>query len=144
MKRKKPNVRTLRLICGQAKPGASLSFLKNMMQFCREFNNDEKVKNRTGELVNVEIIVYEDKSYKYNVGNSPSIYLLKNRRSDYKELKLKEDRKKAREKERKEISSAELEKIAWEMMPNLNTDDIEKAKKIVAGTVKSFGNFKIN
>jgi ribosomal protein L11 len=112
MKRKKPNVRTLRLICGQAKPGASLSFLKNMMQFCREFNNDEKVKNRTGELVNVEIIVYEDKSYKYNVGNSPSIYLLKNRRSDYKELKLKEDRKKAREKERKEISSAELEKIA--------------------------------
>ncbi|CAG8635685.1 6560_t:CDS:2, partial [Scutellospora calospora] len=41
-------------------------------------------------------------------------------------------------KERTEISEAELEKIAREIMPSLNTDDIEKAKKIVAGTVRSF------
>ncbi|MEG7978559.1 MAG: hypothetical protein NY202_01195 [Mollicutes bacterium UO1] len=142
MKRKKPAVRTLQLICGQAKPGASLAFLKNMVLFCREFN--EKTKEQTGKLVSVEIIMDDEKNYQYNIGGSPSIYLLKDRRSDYKELKTKEDRKKSREKERKEISSAELEKIAREIMPSLNTDEIEKAKKIVAGTVRSFGNFKIN
>ncbi|CAG8547007.1 39215_t:CDS:10 [Gigaspora margarita] len=129
----------IQLVCGQAKPGASLAFLKNMALFCREFN--EKTKERNGELVNVEIIVYEDKSYKYNIGTSPSVYLLKGRRSDYKSLK-KEEKKNAREKEKKEISEAELEKIAREKMPDLNTDDLEKAKKIVAGTLRSYGNFK--
>nr|CAG8476492.1 5881_t:CDS:2 [Entrophospora candida] len=103
----------IQLICGQAKPGANLAFLKNMALFCKEFNNNEKVKKRMGELVNVEIIVYEDKSYEYNIGVSPK------------------------------ISEAELEKIAQKMMPSLNTDDIEKAKKIVKGTMRSFGNFKI-
>jgi len=136
------------LICGQAKPGASLSFLKNMAQFCKEFNNNEEVKKRNGEIVDVEIIVYEDGSIKYNIGTPPSVYLLKNRRSDYKQLKSKgsggkEDRKKALESERKEISEAELEKIAREKMPSLNTDDLEKAKKIVRGTLRSYGNVKI-
>jgi large subunit ribosomal protein L11 len=130
----------IQLVCGQARPGAKLAFLKNMALFCRKFNDENK--NRNGELVNVELTVYKDESYSYNIGASPVVYLLKNRRSDYKELKTKEERKKAREKERKEISEAELEKIAREMMPSLNTDDIEKAKKIVAGTVRSFGGVK--
>ena len=133
----------IQLICGQAKPGANLAFLKNMALFCKEFNNNEKVKNRMGELVNVEVIVYEDKSYAYNIGSSPCVYFLKSRRSDYKQLKTKEERRKARENERREISEAELEKIAQKMMPSFNTDDIEKAKKIVRGTVRSFGDFKI-
>jgi len=132
----------IQLVCGQAKPGPNLSFLKNMVQFCKEFN--EKTKGQIGKLVSVEITVYDEKNYKYTIGTSPSTYLLKDRRNDFKELKNKEERKKVREKERTEISSAELEKIAQEMMPSLNTDDLEKAKKIVAGTVRSFGNFKIN
>ena len=56
----------------------------------------------------------------------------------------KEERKKLQESERKEITEAELEKIAREVMPSLSTDDIEKAKKIVAGTLRSFGGFKVN
>src|SRR6185369_3903363 len=94
----------IQLVCGQAKPGASLTFLGNMALFCREFN--EKTKNRNGEIVRVEIVMYDDKSYKYNFSNPPSTYLLKNRRGDYKGLK-KDDRKKVREEERTEISSAE-------------------------------------
>ncbi|CAG8604929.1 7524_t:CDS:2, partial [Scutellospora calospora] len=43
-----------------AKPGASLSFLKNMALFCKEFNNDEKAKAKSGELVNVEITLYDN------------------------------------------------------------------------------------
>jgi large subunit ribosomal protein L11 len=131
----------VQLICGQARPGASLAFLKNMALFCKEFN--EKTKNRVGEFVSVEITVYKDKSYEYNIGTSPSTYLLKGRRSDYKQLKTKDERKEARGKEKTKISSEELEKIAREKMSSLNTDDLEKAKKIVMGTIRSYGNFEI-
>ena len=141
MKKKVIRRSRIQLICGQATPGASLAFLKSMALFCKEFN--EKTKNRSGEIVSVEINVYEDKSFDYNIGTSPSVYLLKNRRSDYRELKNKDERKKAREKERKEIPSAELEKIAREIMPSLNTEDPEKAKKILLGTIRSFNGVKV-
>ena len=115
----------IQLVCGQAKPGASLAFLKNMALFCREFN--EKTKERNGELVNVEIVVYPDKSHKYFIGTSPSSYLIKKAIG-----------------EKKEISQADLERVAKEIMPSLNTEDIEQAKKIVTGTVKSFNGVKVS
>ena len=115
----------IQLVCGQAKPGASLAFLKNMALFCREFN--EKTKERNGELVNVEIVVYPDKSHKYFIGTSPSSYLIKKAIG-----------------EKKEISQADLERVAKEIMPSLNTNDIEQAKKIVTGTVKSFNGVKVS
>jgi len=110
----------IQLVCGQAKPGASLAFLKNMALFCREFN--EKTKDMIGNPVNVEIEVYADNSYKYTIGRTPTSYLLKKTIGD-----------------KKEISSADLEKIAKEVMPSLNTENIEKARKIVAGTARSAG-----
>jgi len=115
----------IQLVCGQAKPGASLAFLKNMALFCREFN--EKTKERNGELVNVEIIVYQDKSHNYVIGTSPSSHLIKKAIG-----------------EKKEITQKELEKIAKEIMPSLNTEDLERAKKVVSGTVRSFNGVKIN
>lgn len=115
----------IQLVCGQAKPGASLAFLKNMVLFCREFN--EKTKERNGELVNVEITVYPDKSHKYVIGTPPSSYLIKKALG-----------------EKKEITQTELEQVAKEIMPSLNTEDIEQAKKIVAGTLRSFNGVKIN
>lgn len=88
--------------------------------------------------------MYGDGKYDYNIGDPPSVYLLKNRRSDYKELGAKDERrKKAREKERKEITVAELEELAREIIPRLNTDDLEKAKKILLGTIRSFNEFKV-
>jgi len=46
--------------------------------------------------------------------------------------------------EKKTISQEEIEKIAQEKLPYLNTDDLEKAKKIVAGTARSFNGVKTN
>src|SRR5437763_13892645 len=102
----------IQLVCGQAKPGASLAFLKNMALFCREFN--EKTKNDNGKIVNVEIEVYADNSYGYFIGNTPSSYLLKKTIGD-----------------KKEISFAELEKIAQEIILFLNTDKLKSAIKTV-------------
>jgi large subunit ribosomal protein L11 len=70
----------VQLICGQAKPGANLTFLKNMALFCKEFN--EKTKNRVGEVVSVEITVYKNGSYEYSIGSPSSVYFLKKRGSD--------------------------------------------------------------
>ncbi|CAG8651997.1 3971_t:CDS:2, partial [Ambispora gerdemannii] len=112
----------IQLVYGQAKPGASLAFLKNMALFCREFN--EKTKNKNGELVNVEITVYADKSYDYTISTPPSSYLIKKTVG-----------------EKKEITQAELEKIAQQIMPSLNTDNLEQAKKIVIGTARSAADF---
>ncbi|CAG8448047.1 796_t:CDS:10 [Racocetra fulgida] len=133
--------RKVQLICGKARPGADLAFLKNMALFCKEFN--DKTKDKDGQIVSVEISVYDDKSHSYNISTPPGVYLLKNRRNDYKTIREKEKRKEAREKERKEISEAELEEIARKIMPSLNTDDIEKAKKIVRGTVRRNSDGKI-
>ena len=72
----------VRLICGQARPSANLAFLGNAALFCKEFNDNEKVKSRVGEIVNVDLTVYEDKSYEYIVGSSPSAYLFKKRGSN--------------------------------------------------------------
>src|SRR5436305_3670798 len=134
-------INKIQLSSMESKPINNLYFLKNMDLFCREFN--EKTRSRNGELVNVEIVVYTDKSYEYSVGASLGVYLLKDRHSDYKKLK-KDEKIKAREKERKEFSEELLTKVAQEIMPSLNTDDLEKAKKIVAGTVRSFGGAKIS
>lgn len=110
----------IQLVCGQAKPGASLAFLKNMALFCREFN--EKTKDKNGVPVNVEITVYVDNTYEYVIGTPPTSYLLKKVVGD-----------------KKEIATNELEKIVQEVMPSLNTENIEQAKKIVTGTARSAG-----
>ena len=124
MSKEKTGTRNIQLICGQARPGANLAFLKAMPIFCKEFN--EKTKDKNGEPVNVKIITYKDGSYEYKIGTPPSSHLIKKILG-----------------ERKEINQVELEKIAQEIMINLNTENIERAKKIVAGTVRSFGRIKV-
>lgn len=111
------------LICGEAKPGANLTFLgKSMAQFCIKFNK-ETLENK-GEIVKVRIVIYSNRNYEYYIKKTPSINLIK---------------KKAGEK--KELNNEDLEEIAKIMMSELNVfnKDIEKAKKIIAGTARSAG-----
>jgi large subunit ribosomal protein L11 len=112
----------IQLVCGKAKPGANLAFLKKMAIFCREFN--EKTKSRESQLVNVEITVFENGNYKWNELNTPSSYLIK-------EILAKKDEK--------TLNDEDLEEIVKKISSNLNTKEMEKAKKIVRGTARSFG-----
>ncbi|KLL02408.1 MAG: 50S ribosomal protein L11 [Mycoplasmataceae bacterium RC_NB112A] len=124
------------LVC-PAKPGSSLSFLgKNMVKFARDFN--EKNKDKVGEYMKVEIKIFQDGSYEFKTKNTPLTYLLLNRPNNYGQLS-KEERKKIREKDRKEITQAEIQKLAQQMLPFLNTTDLNKAQKIVIGTVNTLG-----
>jgi len=117
----------IQLVCGQAKPGANLSFLKNMVFFCKEFN--EKTKNKIGIPINVEIIIHKDDSYKYKLLNIPTSYLIK---KNIEEIKKNEDNS-------NELDKI-IEKITKEAINWLNTKDINKGKKIILGTLKSFIN----
>jgi large subunit ribosomal protein L11 len=74
----------------------------------------------------VRITVSEDKSYQFTIQGQITSDLIKKSSS-----------------EKKVISEEEIEKIAREKLPYLNTDDLEKAKKIVAGTLRSFNGVKI-
>ncbi|MCE8162642.1 MAG: hypothetical protein I3273_02300 [Candidatus Moeniiplasma glomeromycotorum] len=124
-----------------AKPGASLAFLgKNMAKFTREFN--EKFKDKNDKYVKVEVKIFRNGNYEFKIKNSPLVHKLLNRPDNYEQLS-KEEKKKIREKERKEISSKEFQALVKEMLPFLNTTNFEKAQKIVAGVARSVG-VKVN
>jgi large subunit ribosomal protein L11 len=124
-----------------AKPGASLAFLgKNMAKFAREFN--EKVKDKSAKYVKVEVKIFRNGNYEFKIKNPPLIHKLLNRPDNYEQLS-KEEKKKIREKERKEISSEEFRILVQEILPFLNTTDLGKAQKIVAGVAQSVG-VKVN
>ena len=113
---------TVQLPCGQAKPGQKLASLGKIMgNFCRDFN--EKTKSKTsGQIVNVKIKVFPDGTYWFRVKTSPTIQLIKNKINAQNIL-----------------SSQDLKEIAKIKLPDLNTEELTKAQKIIAGTARSAG-----
>ncbi|CAG8736828.1 7311_t:CDS:2, partial [Racocetra persica] len=89
-----------------------------MALFCREFN-EKTQKLESGKIVSVEITVLKN-SYQFRLKGRVSSDLIKETIG-----------------EKKEITPSELEKIAQEKLIYLNTDDLEQAKKIIAGTAQS-------
>ena len=127
MKEKKWRVYSLQLPPGQARPGQKTAFLdKNAMKFCQAFNQQTK-ELESWKILNVKIMINDKKDYQFTIQGQITSELIKKASG-----------------EKKVISKEEIEKIAREKLPHLNTDDLEKAKKIVAGTVRSFNGFKIN
>lgn len=118
---------TLQLPCCQAKPGAALSSWGiNMPMFCKEFN--ARTSSQTaGEIVNVKIRVFDDKSFNFEIKGTPTSVL------------LKDILKNKKENNEKTISSLDLNKISQIKFKDLNTEDLEKAKKTILGSIKSAG-----
>ena len=101
-----------------------------IMEFCNQYN--EKTKTMHGVIPAV-ITVYEDRSFEFVLKKPPVAELIK------AELKLE---KGAKEPGRESVASLkpnQIEKIAKEKLEDLNTQNLEAAKKIVAGTAKSMG-----
>lgn len=102
-----------------------------IQDFCNQFN--EKTKEQAGDIIPVEINVYKDRSFDFITKTPPTAELIK------KELKLKKGSATPNKEKVGEINQAQLAKIAEIKMPDINANDIEAAKKIVAGTAKSMG-----
>ncbi len=126
----------LQIPAGQANPappvGSALGQHGVAIQdFCNQFN--EKTKDQRGDIIPVEISVYDDRSFDFITKTPPTAELIK------KELKLKKGSGVPNKDKVGEITQAQLQKVAEIKMPDLNANDIEAAKKIVAGSAKSMG-----
>ena len=103
----------------------------NIMQFCQAFN--AATSDKQGDIIPVEITVYEDRTFDFICKTPPAAQLIK------KELGLKSGSGVPQRDKVGQLSQEQLTKIAEIKMPDLNANDIEAAKKIVAGTARSMG-----
>ena len=103
----------------------------NIAEFCKAFN--DKTKDKMGDIIPVEITVYEDRTYDFILKTSPASELIKKaagiKKGSGKPLTMKVG----------SITKAQLEEIAKTKMPDLNANDIEAAKSIIAGTARQMG-----
>lgn len=103
----------------------------NMMDFVTPFN--DATREMKG-IVTAHIIIYDDRSMEFRVVGQPTDDLIKN------VLGIKKGSGKPNsEKIPKKLSSAQLTQIAEEKAKDMNADDIEAVKKMVAGTARSMG-----
>ena len=102
-----------------------------IMDFCKEYNS--KTESQRGQVVPAVITIYEDRSFSFILKTPPTAFLIK------KVLGLDKGAESPGKEEVSTISDSQLEEIAKTKMPDLNTDDIEMAKRQIAGTARSMG-----
>lgn len=135
-KKKVTNFIKLQIPAGQANPappvGPALGAAQvNIMQFCQAFN--AQTKDKMGDVIPVEITVFEDRSFDFVLKTPPAAFLIK------KELGLKSASAVPQRDKVGQLTDAQLTKIAEIKMPDLNANDLEAAKQVVAGTARSMG-----
>lgn len=103
----------------------------NIQEFCTKFN--ETTKDRQGEVVPVELTIYTDRTFTFILKIAPASELIK------KKISLAKGSGKPLQDKVGVLTDAQLTEIAKNKMPDLNTTDIEAAKKIIAGTARQMG-----
>ena len=103
----------------------------DIQAFCTQFN--DATKDRMGEVVPVELTIYEDRTFSFVTKTAPAAEMIK------KKISLKKGSGRPLQEKVGKITQAQLAEIAEAKMPDLNTDDIEQAKKIIAGTCRQMG-----
>ena len=134
---KKPKaIVKLQIPAGQATPAPPVGPVLaqhgvNISEFCQKFN--DATKNNQGFKIPVEIKIYGDRSYDFELKQPPASELLK------KAAGIEKGSGEPNKKKIAKISKAQLREIAQKKMPDLNTDDVEQAMKIIEGTAKNMG-----
>ena len=126
----------IELPAGQATPappvGTALGpHAVNIMDFVRQYN--DATREQMGNVVPVEITVYEDRTFSFVLKTSPAAVLLR---------KAAGIEKGSAEPHREKVGSVtrdQVREIAQTKLPDLNTADIEAAMKVVEGTARSMG-----
>lgn len=136
MAKKIKTIIKLQIPAGQANPAPPVGPALgqhglNIQEFCVKFN--EATKDKMGDITPIEITVYEDRTYTFIMKTPPAGELIK------KIGKIKKGSGKPLTEKVGSITDAQLEEIARIKLPDLNTDDIEAAKRIIAGTARQMG-----
>jgi large subunit ribosomal protein L11 len=104
----------------------------NMMDFINPFN--EQTKARMGEMLTVHITIYEDRTMNWRIVGAPTDDLIR------EALKIEKGSGRPNsEKIEKKLSPSKLLEIAQKKASDMNTEDMESVKKMVAGTARSMG-----
>ena len=103
----------------------------NLGEFCTKFNDASK--DKMGDIVPVEISIYDDRSFDFVLKTAPAAFLIK------KAAKIQSGSKKGSTEVVATISKADLKNIAEIKLPDLNAYDVEAAMKIIEGTAKNMG-----
>jgi len=103
----------------------------NIMDFCKAFN--AATKGKEGDIIPVVLTIYDDRSFKYVLKSPPTAVLLKKAANIVKGSGTPNKEKVGR------VTRKQVEGIARIKMADLNTDDLEKAIKIIEGSARSAG-----
>ncbi len=101
------------------------------MEFCKQYN--QATESMRGSVVPVDITIYEDRSFSFVLKTSPAAVLLRQAAG------LEKGAAAAGREQVGTITDAQLAEIATSKLKDLNTNDLEAAKKQVAGTARSMG-----
>ena len=103
----------------------------NLQEFCTKFNDASREK--MGDIVPVEISIYDDRSFDFVLKTPPAAFLIK------KAAKINSGSKKGANEIVATISKDELRTIAETKLPDLNAYDVDAAMKIIEGTARNMG-----
>ncbi|MCD6463177.1 MAG: 50S ribosomal protein L11 [Thermotogae bacterium] len=103
----------------------------NIMEFCKRFNAE--TADKAGMLIPVVITIYEDRSFTFVTKTPPVSFLLK------KAAKIDKGSPEPNRVKVGKVTKKQVEEIARLKLPDLNTDDIEAAMRIVEGTARNMG-----
>jgi large subunit ribosomal protein L11 len=103
----------------------------NIMEFCKQYN--AATESQRGQIVPVEISVYEDRSFTFITKTPPAARLILAAAGVEKGSGEPHKTKVAK------ITQAQVREIATAKMEDLNANDLDQAAKIIAGTARSMG-----
>ena len=103
----------------------------NIMDFCKQYNAE--TESQRGNVVPVEITVYEDRSFTFITKTPPAAKLI------LKAAGVEKGSGEPHVNKVASISRAAVREIATTKLPDLNANDLDAAEKIIAGTARSMG-----
>ena len=126
----------LQIRAGQATPAPPVGTALgqhgvNIMEFCRQYN--DATQQFTGQVIPVELTIYEDRSFSFVTKQPPAAELIKQAAGLEKGSGEPNRTKVAK------LTEDQVRRIAEQKMVDLNANDVEAAMKIIEGTARSMG-----
>lgn len=103
----------------------------NIMEFCKQYN--AQTADKTGQIIPVEITVYEDRSFSFILKTPPVSFLI------LKEAGAEKGSGKPNTQKVGNLTSAQITSIAQMKMVDLNAHELPSAENMVRGTARSMG-----
>lgn len=126
----------LQIAAGKATPAPPVGTVLgpagiNLQEFCTKYN--DATRDKMGDVLPVEISIYDDRSFDFVIKTPPTAFLLK------KYAKINKGSAKGASETVATLTRDQIKEVAEIKLPDLNAYDIEAAMKIVEGTAKNMG-----